>query len=517
MSSFNCNLTINNQVNDNIYDKLLPENNQKEKFKQNSVKVKNAASFSFSQKIKGIFAHINLNVAHKDGTKKNTKFSVKDLSDLTHLKTTTLFLKKITGKLDLDYVLYRMAKKESIENIIAHSSDRARKTNRNVEAHTKQVKKMIATTMKCKNLSELEKLSRGVLYKVDKNLHYLIQKDNKYSRLKFLEISSKTNLGAGSLSVVFEAQDLATKTAESKAIKFAFTSEIVPEAEDALQNEFISLTEIHKDGHVIGIQDAPDCVINLEDLNRDIDDMFFNPSKGVGYITNKYDFTLGNTAAFNKVMPSLKEKVVASYSLFNGLLFLHNKDIVHKDIKPDNMCAKNGELQLADFGGAVKASNISLEFPLSGITKEFTSVSDWKELEQIIEKSKLDDIDKNQLTKELVELYMCRDVYCLGISLLSIFSGNEKLNGWENKDLEQALADLALHPELTSVQPKLNNLIKKMISDNRQERLTIQEAMAQYKEIMLAFDSKPEMNKSLPKTLDLNEIHRKSRLSKIFV
>jgi serine/threonine-protein kinase len=67
----------------------------------------------------------------------------------------------------------------------------------------------------------------------------------------------------------------------------------------------------------------------------------------------RYDLTLNEYLQLNQ--PNNHQRLILFAQLIEGLLYLNNHSIVHRDLKSDNLliCQSTGELVLADFGCAL--------------------------------------------------------------------------------------------------------------------------------------------------------------------
>jgi serine/threonine protein kinase len=298
--------------------------------------------------------HLNIKVAKKDGVAENVSVNIGSLSKRAQLSIATILFKKITGQLTLDYLEEKVRKaQDNIEvynKIIENGRARAIESGQDPVVKTQELRKLIRMSLKSR------RISKGIFHEIGQS-GYIAQKDPKY-HLRLMEM--KEILGKGTYGTVYEAYDLASGRLE--AVKIANQER----GEDEIRNEYNILTEVHKHGHIKGIQDPPYCVLDLQ-----------HPDAKVGYIIAKYDFSLDHDK-FLKKTPTL-ERLRDGLSLFQGLDALHERNIVHGDIKSANTSAKNGELHLADFGSAKKTNQVTLNYPLSAFTASFTSEADQKE------------------------------------------------------------------------------------------------------------------------------------------
>lgn len=319
---------------------------------QTYIAIQDATGRNFFQRIKDYITHINIKAKQADGSIETVSVNIGSLSKRTQLSVVKIILKKLTGQLTLDYIQKKALKAQEridvYDAIVANGRARASALGQDPELKEQQLRNLLHTSMKCKHLS------KGIFYTIEKSV-YIVQKDKK-GPLRLMERTVK--LGSGASGIVYEAFDLATK--QSKAVKFA-TSE---DYKESIENEYRILREIHSEGHVEGIQDAPHCVIDLQ-----------HPDLQFGYITEKYVSTLSD-AIFLKT--PMMEKLLGSRSLFRGLSYLHSKDFIHGDIKSENCCIQNGEFQLADFGSANRIDKIIPDNPLT-FTRSFTSDADLRE------------------------------------------------------------------------------------------------------------------------------------------
>lgn len=167
-------------------------------------------------------------------------------------------------------------------------------------------------------------------------------------------------LGKGSSGKARLSEIITNRGSEHAVIKFARISGGEWTKKD-VEMEHKILTYIHKNGKKEGIQDCPYALILIGKKGGNV--------QPKGFIGTLYD---GSGTTLMKD-PQFKGKAAmdAMRQVFSGLDFLRKKEIVHSDIKPDNMLMRKGKneeftLHIADMGGA---RQLDSKTPLNSFTR----------------------------------------------------------------------------------------------------------------------------------------------------
>jgi serine/threonine protein kinase len=204
-------------------------------------------------------------------------------------------------------------------------------------------------------------------------------------------------IGEGSFGKAFAAT-LVSQNNANIVIKLAKV-EAGAMAERDVKHEYYTLTEIHADGHVRGIQSPPHLFVDLR-----------TQGIGIGHVTSTYDFSLQEVVD-KKQNLSEEQGLQCCEDLVSGLAYLHSHQRVHGDIKPSNTCLENEEFALADFGGARTNDGIDLNHPLGVITDEFTAREDIDQARDISRQYQLHLIASGQVTDPIQVISILGDVY----------------------------------------------------------------------------------------------------------
>lgn len=117
----------------------------------------------------------------------------------------------------------------------------------------------------------------------------------------------------------------------------------------SIEREYHLLTMLNSQGPRRGIQIAPRAFVRIT-----------QPGVGTnlpGYLAHRYNGDL-----LDYVFTSAEELIAAFSHLQEGLAFIHEKNITHGDIKPDNILVKEGRYDLADFGGVLTRATFEENF-----------------------------------------------------------------------------------------------------------------------------------------------------------
>lgn len=308
-------------------------------------------------------------------------------------------------------------------------------------------------------------------------------KTEQFTAYAFKKNASIAHGGFGSVSKIdFIGRSVLNKT-PSSVIKEAYSNE---DAQQSLEQEYRILKELHSIEGVVGIQSLPY--------------LFTDEQGDKGYIARRFEFDLKKLtkrAGLSRLVLPDTELLEKSENLLKGLRFIHSQNMVHGDIKPDNLCAEdhNGtiEFNLSDFGGARKITEIDFKkFFYTSFTPKYTCIDDLKHLSKIqfdlhsslgspqdeaefsakyilsigdikLSNSELEQLferptkDLEGLKEDALELLRKHDVYAMGKSLKEIF---EDVN----------------FPTLT-IREQFNHLIRSMMNPDYKKRIDADTAL----------------------------------------
>lgn len=100
-----------------------------------------------------------------------------------------------------------------------------------------------------------------------------------------------------------------------------------------------------------------------------------------GIIVDLMDFDLRNFIKMDRVQkfgPNVKVKICLE--IVNALIFIHDKNVAHNDLKPDNILLKardnsrnSFDVRISDFGSALRLNNPNNKYRIRGITLMYAS------------------------------------------------------------------------------------------------------------------------------------------------
>lgn len=142
-------------------------------------------------------------------------------------------------------------------------------------------------------------------------------------------------------------------------------------------------------------------------------------------------------------------------SVLSGLMFMHDKGYIHRDIDPTNiMITTDGRVKLIDFGIAKKMTSLTTNDKSLTQSGQFIGKPDYAAPELVLGSLK----EQNQTT----------DIYAMGILLFQLITGDTPFKG-DSADVLQ----MQLHKAIPLKQIKnkgLKNIIKKATEKSRSER-----------------------------------------------
>lgn len=243
----------------------------------------------------------------------------------------------------------------------------------------------------------------------------------------------KHKIGDGYFGQVYYAEHV--KSGDPVAIKLLFASVAAENISELLVEAKLSLFQ-HP--HIVRIKD-------------------FGIHNGHAYFVMNYvpHGTLKQLHPNGTVLPW---ETVASYAqqIAEALQYIHNKDIVHRDVKPDNLLVgEDGSLQLSDFGIAVTSYTVDMQRQQPKGTPYYTAP------EQITGHAR-----------------RASDQYSLGAIMYEWLSGAPLFEGTANQVVLKHLnvPPAPLRSKNSTISPEVEALILKMLQKNPAERFKDMEA-----------------------------------------
>lgn len=284
-------------------------------------------------------------------------------------------------------------------------------------------------------------------------------------------------IGEGGFGKVFAYVNLTRDTRE-EVFKYARKKQGL-EAKRDIRNEYQVLSDL---GPKWGIQIGARRVGLISKISKK-----GRPQK-YGYLSiGLYDKTYAKEA---KIAPTLENYLFGFHQLLFGLHCLGEQDILHGDIKPENILvmqtAEGHQLvHLADFGGARNARKITTLRRLAGGAGSSAITPSYAPLEDIELAQRF--VKQNQ-REQLIELEKKRDVFALGAVLYFGLTGKKPFQTDERKipgqlkshgfpilstyqEINPAIADTAERQALIEQIPQVvKDLIKNMLDPDYAKR-----------------------------------------------
>ncbi len=248
-----------------------------------------------------------------------------------------------------------------------------------------------------------------------------------------------SELGHGGMSDVFEARDIIFKrTVAIKIIKFEFANKI--ENLIRFQNE-ARFSAAFSHPNIVKIYD-------------------YGEYNNLPYIVNEYMKcqTLRDTLNYKKSL-SLNETCQIMLQLCDAVIEVHSKNIIHRDIKPQNIYyGSDGTIKLSDFG-----ISVLLNSPLN--------VNENKKVMGTVQ----------YLAPELVYGKKCSfqsDIYAMGITFYELLTGQVPFDGTNVNEVAYMQVNDDM-PSALSIIPTLPKEVDKII-----QKATAKEQCDRYKTVI---------------------------------
>ena len=362
-----------------------------------------------------------------------------------------------------------------------------------------QLKKIIDIALKNPALDYNVKISRGE--GASKQVSRFLLHFDENEKLRFKAIESKA-LGEGAYGKVFSALDFETVEFEALKIQKKLNG-VVPAFDD---HEFKIVRKLQPDQKIPGIQSKPRKITQIKKI-KVADGNIFERSTKFGIYAQKADYDYFTRIEGSKERIPLKTLLMEQVQMLQGAAYMHSQNVVHIDIKPENMLVTEREVikvangkkvrttenmvDLADFGGAVDLSEPSEDAGLNenswrninfSYTPQFVLRKDIGRL-QSLQKSR-----RPNAKEEFKKLGKACDAFALGVTLYTTFSSVYPFQQIDDMFYDvkpnSKPPELNVVPENQEINKAINKVLQGLLNPNPTERWDVQKALRAYKKII---------------------------------
>lgn len=354
--------------------------------------------------------------------------------------------------------------KPQIESFLTHRKGLTKK-GIHLQASSKTMVKVVKEGLKLKNGSTKRVKQAGYTFRVTKDPSGKIDIAAKVAVLgrgAFKEVSKYMTLGSAKTFALMKAK-----------VKRSSSSDI-GQATEALKSEYAILDAIYAnrdEASLPGLQSKPHAIYTIEKVEKKTD-----TTKTVGFMEadlydggDLWELIFSNTEGLKRL--SIDERLKICQSLAEGCQELHERGIVHRDIKPDNIMLK------LDEDGKVREAHI-IDFGLAHIVdkgkfKANTKIDPDEKPNSFTEESYMDlagtslylatgdlEVVKEQDDAKRIEGRYKHDIFSLGRTFIEFITGKSHyfeihkgrvVDMVDLKQIEKDLSDLGVNqPLLTS-------------------------------------------------------------------
>jgi serine/threonine protein kinase len=216
-------------------------------------------------------------------------------------------------------------------------------------------------------------------------------------------VCTDEQIGKGSFGIVYLGEMTNNKTQEKKTI--------------VIKKLFNSDTDVAENNH-LSFCNETNIMAQIEHKNIAKYYGFYNDYNIEFVLFYEFISNINLKKMIDNKTLSFNQKIKIMIQLMDGLLYLHNNNVYHGDIKPDNIMIYffNDEIipVYIDFGLSCKGGSLCNKEPT--YTTSYASI-------QL--KNYRSDTERNLENKQFLKLMKMNDIWTLGISLLKLFTNYE--------------------------------------------------------------------------------------------